>query len=49
MKGIEYDLSQTGLHAVLKNWQLKAMQVVWSSPDGANSRIVYQKVNPPSG
>jgi hypothetical protein len=31
MKGLEYDASQTGFHAVLKDWQLKAMQVVWNS------------------
>jgi hypothetical protein len=30
---------------VLKDWELKAMQVVWSSPEGANSRTVWQKVN----
>jgi hypothetical protein len=45
MKGIEYDTSQTGFNAVLKNWQLKTMQVVWGSPNGANSRAVWQKVN----
>jgi len=45
MKGIEYDVSQAGFLAVLKGWQLKAMQVAWVSPEGANSRIVWQKVN----
>lgn len=30
---------------MLKDWQLKAMQVVWSTPKGANSRTVHQKVN----
>jgi hypothetical protein len=45
MKGREYDTSQAGFNAVLKDWQLKAMQVVWGSPDGANSRTVHQKVN----
>jgi len=45
MKGIEYDVSQAGLLAVLKDWQLKAMQVVWNSPEGANSRTVWLKVN----
>jgi hypothetical protein len=45
MKGIEYDVSQAGFLAVLKDWQLKAMQVVWGSPEGANSRIVWQRVN----
>ncbi len=45
MKGIEYDTSQTGFNTVLKDWQLKAMQVVWGTPDGANSRTVWMKVN----
>jgi hypothetical protein len=45
MKGIEFDTSQTGFNAVLRPWQLKTMRVVWASPDGANSRIVNQKVN----
>ena len=45
MKGIEYDLSQSGFAAVLKDWQLKALQVVWNSPGGVNSRIAWQKVN----
>ncbi len=45
MTGFEYETSQTGFYAVLKDWQLKAMQVVWSTPKGANSRLVYEKVN----
>jgi hypothetical protein len=45
MNRLEFDTSQTGFNAVLKDWQLKAMQVVWGSPDGANSRTVNQKVN----
>ena len=45
MIGIEYDASKAGLFAVLKDWQLKAMQVVWGSPKGANSRTVWQNVN----
>jgi hypothetical protein len=45
MKGLEYDTSRTGLDAVLKDWQQKATQVVWSSPEGANSRTVHVKVN----
>jgi hypothetical protein len=40
MKAIEYDVSQAGLNAILKDWELKAMQVVWDSPEGANSRTV---------
>jgi hypothetical protein len=45
MKGIEYDTSKIGFNSVLKNWQLKSMQVVWSIPEGVNSRTVYQEVN----
>ena len=45
MNHLEYDPKQSGLNAVLKPWQLKAMQVVWSSPEGANSRTVWVKVN----
>lgn len=45
MNGFEYDTSQTGFNAVLKSWQLKTMQIVWSSREGANSRTVWIKVN----
>jgi hypothetical protein len=45
MKGLEYDTSRTGLNTVLKDWQQQATQVVWSSPEGANSRTVHVKVN----
>ncbi len=45
MGGIEFDVSEKGLHAVLKDWELKAMQVVWGSPQGANSRAVWLRVN----
>jgi hypothetical protein len=44
VKGIEYDTSLVGFNAVLKPWQLKAMQVVWGSPEAANSRTVCEKV-----
>jgi predicted transcriptional regulator len=45
MKGIVYDTSKTSFHAVLKDWQLKTVQVVWSNPEGIISRVVWQKVN----
>ncbi|MGD0803464.1 MAG: hypothetical protein ABSA11_05250 [Candidatus Bathyarchaeia archaeon] len=45
MKGIEYETDQVGFNAVLRNWQLKVMQVVWNSPKGVNSRIAWTKVN----
>jgi predicted transcriptional regulator len=45
MKGIVYDTSKTGFHAVLTDWQIKVMQVVWNSKEGIISRIAYEKVN----
>jgi hypothetical protein len=45
MIGLEYDTSQTGFNAVLNYWQIKAIQVVWGSPKGANSRMVWVKTN----
>jgi len=45
MNRIEFDVSKTGLNAVLKHWQLKAMRVVWNSPEGANSRTVWIETN----
>lgn len=45
MKGLEYVTSKTGFHTVLKDWQLRALQVVWGAPEGANSRTVKEKVN----
>ena len=40
-----YDTSKTGFNAVLRDWQLKAMRVVWGSSEGVNSRTVHNKVN----
>jgi len=45
MKGIEYDVSQTSFRAVLKDYQELALRVIWNSPEGANSRTVWKKVN----
>jgi predicted transcriptional regulator len=45
MNGIVYDTSKTGFHAVLTDWQIKAMQVIWSNPEGIISRVVWQRVN----
>jgi hypothetical protein len=45
MKSIVFDTSKTGFHAVLRGWQLKTVQAVWSNPEGVNSRMVHQKVN----
>jgi len=45
MNGIVYDTSKTGFNAVLRDWQIKVMQVVWNSPEGLNSRMAWEKVN----
>jgi hypothetical protein len=45
MDGIVYDTSRVGLEAVLRVWQLKALQVLWSSPEGAKTFTVWEKVN----
>jgi hypothetical protein len=45
MKRLEYDTSKTGFNAVLKDWQLRALQTVWGSPGGLNSHAVWQSVN----
>jgi hypothetical protein len=45
MNGILYDTSRVGLKAVLRDWQLKALQVMWSNPEGAKSFTVWEKVN----
>jgi hypothetical protein len=45
MNGIVYDTSQNGFEAVLRMWQLNALQVLWSNSEGAKSFTVWQKVN----
>jgi len=45
MARIEYDVSQTGFRAVLKDYQELALRVIWNSQEGANSRTVWVKVN----
>ena len=45
VKEIEYNTSQMGFNTVLRDWQFKVMQAVWISPNGANSRAVWVKVN----
>jgi len=45
MNGIEFDTLETSLRAVLKDHQELAFRVVWSSPEGANSRMVWVGTN----
>ena len=45
MNEIVYDTSKVGFEAVLRLWQLRTLQVLWSSPEGAKSLTVWMKVN----
>jgi len=42
---IEFDTSETGLRAVLKDYQEIALRVIWASPEGLGSRTVWDRVN----
>jgi hypothetical protein len=44
MNRIEYDTSKKGFEAVLKNWQIKAMNAIWDNPSGMKSLNVWNKV-----
>ena len=44
MSGLEYDTSQKGLNTVLRDWQIKVLQIVWSSPQGVKSSEAHQRV-----
>jgi hypothetical protein len=45
MKNIEYDPSQTGLRAVLKDYQEFALRAIWANPEGLGSKAVWDRVN----
>jgi len=46
MKGkIEYDTAESGLRAVLKEYQEIALRVIWASPEGLGSSAVWDRVN----
>jgi predicted transcriptional regulator len=45
MKEFVYDASKTGFNAVLRDWQIKVMQIIWKKPEGIISRIAYEKLN----
>jgi predicted transcriptional regulator len=42
---IEYDASEKGLRAVLKDYQEIALRVIWASPEGLGSKAVWDRVN----
>ena len=45
MKSLEYDTGETGLRAVLKDYEEIALRTLWESKQGLNSRQVWQQVN----
>jgi len=42
---IEYDAAESGLRAVLKDYQEIAIRVIWESPEGLGSKKVCDRVN----
>jgi predicted transcriptional regulator len=42
---IEYDTAESGLRAVLKDYQELALRVIWVSPEGLGSKAVWDRVN----
>jgi hypothetical protein len=42
---IEYDASEKGLRAVLKDYQEIALRAIWATPEGLGSRAVWDRVN----
>ena len=42
---IEYDASEKGLRAVLKDYQEIALRVIWATPGGLGSKAVLDRVN----
>jgi len=41
----EFDTSQVGLRAFLKDYEEEAMRILWKKTEGLNSRDVWAKVN----
>jgi len=42
---IEYDTRETGLRAVLKDYQELALRAIWANPEGLGSKAVWDRVN----
>jgi predicted transcriptional regulator len=42
---IEYDTAESGLRAVLKDYQELALRAIWATPEGLGSRAVLDRVN----
>jgi predicted transcriptional regulator len=42
---IEYDTAESGLRAVLKDYQELALRAIWATPEGLGSKAVMDRVN----
>jgi len=42
---IEYDTAESGLRAVLKDYQELALRAIWATPEGFGSKAVWDRVN----
>jgi predicted transcriptional regulator len=42
---IEYDTVESGLRAVLKDYQELALRAIWATPEGLGSKAVWDRVN----
>jgi predicted transcriptional regulator len=42
---IEYDASEKGLRAVLKDYQEIALRAIWATPEDLGSKAVWDRVN----
>jgi hypothetical protein len=42
---LEYDTAESGLRAVLKDYQEIALRAIWATPEGLGSKAVWDRVN----
>jgi len=42
---VEFDTAETGLRAVLKDYQELALRAIWANPEGLGSKAVWDRVN----
>ena len=42
---LEFDKGETGLRAVLKDYQELALRAIWATPEGLGSKAVWDRVN----
>jgi hypothetical protein len=45
MNRVRFDTAETGLRAVMKDYQDIALKVIWASPEGLSLRVVWDRVN----